>query len=120
VRRLAWKGLNVTSGVPGVLTSGTPLLTVNSPSGITGNYSVGLAQFGPALAFPGITANVVQALDPADAAGPLTTDACSPLTNAAAVAGRIALVDRGTCGFLQKAQNAQAAGAIGIVIASNS
>ena len=32
-----------------------------------------------------------------------TTDGCSPLTNAAAVAGKIALVERGCCGFAVKA-----------------
>ena len=34
-----------------------------------------------------------------DAAGPSTTDGCSPLSNVAQVAGKIALIDRGTCGF---------------------
>ena len=36
-----------------------------------------------------------------------------------AVAGRIALLDRGTCGFVVKAKNAQNAGAIAVVIADN-
>ena len=58
---------------------------------------------------------MVAALDPADGAGPLTTDACSPLTNAAAVAGNIAIVDRGTCGFAVKAKTVQNAGATGMI-----
>ncbi len=41
------------------------------------------------------------------------------LDNAAAVAGKVALVDRGTCFFTVKAQNVQAAGAIGMVLANN-
>ena len=45
------------------------------------------------------------------------TDGCEPLTNG--VAGKIALIDRGTCTFKQKAVNAQAAGAIGVIIADN-
>ena len=57
--------------------------------------------------------------DPADAAGPSATDACSTLTNAADVAGNVALVDRGTCDFVQKARIVQAAGAIALVIANN-
>jgi hypothetical protein len=61
----------------------------------------------------------VLGLDAADASGPLTTDACSPLTNAAAVAGRIALVDRGTCGFTVKVKNAQDAGALAVIVADN-
>ena len=44
---------------------------------------------------------------------------CFPLTNAAAVSGKIALIDRGTCAFIVKAQNAQAAGAIAIIVANN-
>jgi len=61
----------------------------------------------------------VLALDPADGAGPSTTDACSPLTNAGAVAGNIALLDRGTCGFVVKVKNAQNAGAVGVIVANS-
>ena len=118
-RKVVWNGGTVTAAVPGVLSLGYPLLRVNSPAAIAGNYEVGLAAFGPALTAGGVTGNVVQALDPADAAGPLTTDACDPLTNAAAVAGNIALVDRGTCGFVVKAKNAQNAGAIAVLVANN-
>src|SRR5262249_21602360 len=48
--------------------------------------------------------------------GPSTTDGCSPFTNAADIAGNIALIERGTCGFAVKARNASAAGATGIII----
>jgi uncharacterized repeat protein (TIGR01451 family) len=41
------------------------------------------------------------------------------LTNAAAVSGNIALIDRGTCGFTVKVKNAQDAGAIAVIIADN-
>jgi hypothetical protein len=80
---------------------------------------VGAASFGPAISNPGITGDVVAALDAANASGPSTSDACTPLTNAAAVAGRIALLDRGTCGFVVKVKNAQDAGAIAVIIADN-
>lgn len=118
-RKVVWNGGAVTAAVPGVLSFGYPLLRVNSPAGIAGNYEVGLAAFGPALTAGGVTGNVVQALDPADGAGPTTFDACSPLMNAAAVAGNIALVDRGTCGFIVKAKNAQNAGATAVIVANN-
>ena len=39
--------------------------------------------------------------------------------SSACLAGRIVLVDRGTCAFAIKARNAQAAGAVGIIIANN-
>ena len=44
---------------------------------------------------------------------------CSPFTNAAEVAGKIALIRRGTCSFLDKLNNAAAAGAVGAVISDN-
>jgi hypothetical protein len=62
---------------------------------------------------------VVLAQDPATPDGPSTTDACSTLTNAAAIAGNIALVDRGDCFFVDKARNAQNAGAIGMVVVNH-
>jgi hypothetical protein len=69
---------------------------VNSPPSVAGSYLGSAATFRPTPS--GQTANAVIALDPADGAGPLTTDACSAITNGAAVAGNIAVVDRGTCG----------------------
>ena len=54
-----------------------------------------------------------------DGTGASVTDGCETLTNAAAVAGKIALVERGNCSGESKAANAQAAGAIGVIIAHN-
>ena len=45
------------------------------------------------------------------------TEGCSPFVDFPA--GAIALVDRGSCTFVQKAQNAQAAGAVALVVANN-
>ena len=110
---LVWTGPLVTANVHNVL--GTPRLRVNSPGAIAGNYQVGTADFGPSLSPSGLTADVVQALD----AGPSTTDGCSAISNAAAVAGKIALVDRGTCNFDIKTKNVQDAGAVGVIVANN-
>ncbi|MEO8504662.1 MAG: S8 family serine peptidase [Acidobacteriota bacterium] len=120
------------AGAPGVATrviataasvdSGqtAPSIKANAPVGIVGYYQAGTAAFGNAPPVPlGTTGNVVAALDPADGAGPLTTDGCSPITNGGAVAGNIALIDRGTCGFVVKTKNAQDAGAIGVIIANS-
>lgn len=100
-------------------TTPIPVLTINAPENIAGDYAAAGAAFGPPLTAAGLTGDVVLGLDPADSAGPSTTDACSPLTNASAVAGNIALVDRGTCAFTVKVKNAQNAGAIGVVVANN-
>jgi len=116
---VVWIGPSVTQAVPSVLAFGVPLLQVTSPASIAGSYAVGPAIFGPPLSSPGVSGQVVLATDPADAAGPSPTDACSPITNAAAVAGKIALADRGTCGFIVKVKNLQNAGAIAALIADN-
>jgi PA domain len=118
-RKVTWRGLHVTAAVPDTLAFGVPQLIVTAPAAIAGNYELGAAAFGAPLSSPGLTGTVVQALDPADGAGPSTTDGCSPLTNAAAVAGKLAIIDRGTCGFVVKVKNAQDAGALGVIIADN-
>ena len=120
--RVVWDGLHVTDGVPGTWAPGTPLVTINAPvdPANLGTFRLGIAQFGPAITSPGITANVVQALDPVEVGAGFTAfDGCSPLTNAAAVAGNIALVDRGGCGFIVKVKTAQDAGAIAVIVANN-
>jgi hypothetical protein len=118
-RNVSWAGASATAIAADYLAPGTPLLNVHAPASIARGYAIGSAQFGPPVSAPGVSGSIVQALDAADAAGPTTTDGCSALTNGAAIAGNLALVDRGTCGFTVKAKNAQDAGAIGVVVANN-
>lgn len=115
VRKVSWNGVNVKKDVPKVLERGEPFFRNNTANGPL--LMIGPASFGASLTIAGVTADVVLGLDPADAAGPSTTDGCSPLTND--VAGKIALVDRGTCGFVVKVKNAQNAGAIAVLVADN-
>jgi hypothetical protein len=114
--RVVWDGAFVRAHVPDVLVFGSPNVTVTSPAAIAGTYQFGTAAFGPLVGNPNVSGNVVAAVDPSDAAGAATTDGCSPFTNAAAVAGNIALIERGTCGFAVKARNATNAGATAAVI----
>src|ERR1044071_2340433 len=117
--RVVWDGGFVTAGVPSVLVFGSPGVQVASPAAIAGPYQFGSAAFGPRVGTPNVSANVVAAVDAADAAGPATTDGCSTLINAAAVAGKIVLIERGTCGFAVKARNATLAGAAAVIIYNN-
>ena len=56
----------------------------------------------------------------ADGGAGFTSDACeTPIVNAADLVGAIALIDRGSCLFVEKAKNAQEAGAIAVLIANN-
>lgn len=72
------------------------------------------AEFSPPFTPAGLQGTVVAALD---GGGASTADGCEALTTT--VTGQIALVDRGTCDFIVKAANAQAAGAIGLIVANN-
>jgi hypothetical protein len=118
--REVWDGTNVTAALPSVLSFGSTEVRALTPASIAGVYQFGVAVgWGTPINATGVTGPVVAAVDAADAAGPSTTDACSALTNAAAVAGKIALVERGTCGFTQKAKMVQNAGAIAIIIYNN-
>lgn len=119
-RGLVWQGENVTMGVPSVLKKGTPLLNVSADTypAIAGAYQVGAASFGPQLGGTAIKGALARVIDQADG---VTGLACNPLSaeNAALVAGKLALVDRGTCAFTIKVKNAQVAGALGVVVADN-
>ena len=116
--KLYWNGPIVTAAAPGVLTPGTPLLSVNGPSAgtATGTYAVGTASFGPALFSPGVTAEIMPVIN-----GGAAGDACNPLgtMDALAVNGHLALINRGVCGFTVKSKNVQNAGAVGVIIGDN-
>jgi hypothetical protein len=108
---LLWTGAGTTSAVPAVLGPGTELVLQGVPS-VEGTYQAEPAS-GNTVA--GAVSGVLTRAR--DTGGASQFDACEPIVND--VAGRIALVDRGTCTFLVKAQNAQAAGAAGVVIAND-
>src|SRR5262245_39926311 len=110
--KLVWDGPNVVAAVPGRL-GPMPLLRVNSPG--SGDYQVGQAAFGAPLTAAGITGDVVLAED----GTPPINDACEALTNGPALAGKIALVDRGLCTFVIKVKACQDAGAIAVIVADN-
>ena len=97
--------------------SSIALAKVVAPAAIAGLREAGTASFGPA-SFD-LTAELVVARDAATTDGPSTTDGCSPFDNAAAVAGKIAVVDRGDCLFVVKVRNAQDARAAGVLIVNN-
>jgi hypothetical protein len=116
---LVWSGQTVTDAVPDVLVLGNPQVDVLSPAAIARTYQFGTAAFGPPVGSPNVIDPVVAARDAADATGPSTTDGCTAFTNAGDIAGNIALVERGTCGFAVKARNATNAGASAVVIYNN-
>lgn len=91
------------------------VFTINSPAPIAGPYESGSAVFGPSVPAVPITGNLVLMNGNTGTA----SQGCGTITNAAAINGKIALVDRGNCTFVEKAINAQDAGAIAMVLINN-
>ena len=88
-----------------------PGLTIDAPPTISGRIlQFGLAVFGPSLRSTPQT-GLVAAAQP--------TLACETISNPAEIAGKMALVDRGTCPFVDKARYVQAAGATAMVVVNN-
>jgi len=112
--RLVWDGANVVLRSQATL-GDKPVLRVNAPPAIDGDYEVGTAAFGPPLTSSAPAQDVVLVDDGTGTA----TDGCEALINGAAVSGKLALIDRGNCTFVQKVTNAQNAGAIGVIIVDN-
>lgn len=112
---LAWIGPNVVAGA-GMLAA-TPILSIASPApGQSGSYAYGTASFGPAVTSgSSLGALATIKADTVNGQGCVAFDAA----DTAAVTGKVAVIDRGTCGFAVKAKNAQNAGAVGVIIANN-
>lgn len=96
----------------------SPYVQVASPDSVAGNYPAGIAGFGAPLTLAGISGEAVAALD-AENVMSTATDGCTAITNPDEVAGKIAIIDRGQCSFLEKVKNAQDAGAIAALIVNN-
>ena len=110
---LVWDGPAVTNNAPRFLGKRARVLTSGA---LTGDFTSGQGVFYPTLTTAGVTAQVVLGNDGVGT----TTDGCSALTNAGAVAGKIVLLDRSaSCTIPAQALNAQSAGAIGVILANN-
>jgi hypothetical protein len=95
------------------------IVTINPPSSAAGQYQASGAAFGPAPTAGGFSGNVIAVNDGVAGAGTppgTVSDGCEPYT---VPAGSIVLVDRGFCGFVNKAAIAQAAGAGAMIVANN-
>jgi len=106
-----WDGQQTNFEGPRFL-SHAPELVVPFGSGLLpGN----VATFGGAITLGGLTAQAILAVD---GTAPVN-DGCEVITNGAQLAGKIAVIDRGTCTFVVKVKNAQNAGAVGCILVNN-
>ncbi len=114
-RGVTWT--RVLGGISGATTfQSAANVTINSPIALAGNYpSFPNSSFGPAIT-TAIMGNIVLV---ADGVSVPTSLGCSALTNGSAISGKIALVRRGSCNFSVKVANAQAAGAIAVIVMNN-
>jgi hypothetical protein len=101
-----------------ILTSPPPpplpnLVVVDAPSPVAGSYRASGADFGPPLPPAGVSGSLTLVND--GTAAP--TQGCSPLVGFPA--GGIALIDRGGCTYVVKVGNAQAAGAVAVIIVND-
>ena len=87
-----------------------PSLLILAPARVAGPIGALTAEFGGPPASNGTTGPLVYATP---------ADACATITNGSALAGKIALVDRGDCDFVAKVKRAQVAGAIAVVVADH-
>lgn len=110
-RRVAWDGAEVEVATPSFLGLGVPTLTVTAPAPVAGDKLIATAQFGPAIN-AAISAPVVVGLD----AGSSSLGCNAIVTN---LAGKIALLDAGTCSFPSKVKRAQTAGALAVLVADD-
>lgn len=91
---------------------GETVFSVASPASIAGSYEVQASTFGV-----DDLVNAAGAMVIADDATGTATDGCEPIVND--IAGRIALIDRGSCTFISKAIQAATAGATAVVVMNN-
>jgi MYXO-CTERM domain-containing protein len=102
VRNLAWNGVEVRLRAPAALDVGPPVLGFEPPiPGFTGH--LGEATFAPALSatFSGSLRR------------PASITGCGPMSD---MAGAVVLVERGGCAFITKAERAEAAGAVALLV----
>jgi hypothetical protein len=114
--KLAWVGPNVAAG-QGMLKA-TPVLKVTaSNASLSGNMDFNTAPFGGVVPDSGSIGKIAALAPQPNTLGP----ACEPLTatNANAVRGNAALVQRGGCTFAIKVKNLQDAGATFAVLYNN-
>ena len=91
----------------------SPLVTANlKVDPLAKSFAVNSSSFGPKNYDKTAALVLIQ-----DSGGMSVTDGCEAAVNN--IAGKIVLVDRGTCSFETKVSKAQASGAVGVLIANN-
>jgi hypothetical protein len=112
--QLVWNGPTVKANAPRFLGAAT-IVRIDGPPDVAGLKEFNTAAFGPPLPTPALQGELVLVDDGVGTAA----DGCEPLQNAAQIAGKIALIERGVCTYTSKVARAQAAGAIAVIIGND-
>ena len=96
----------------------TDPLSINSPSDIAGNYSGIEANFGPGLSPTPITADLAL-IEDANSDGTDPHNACDLIINGSDLNGKIVVINRGDCTFVEKIEKAENSGAIAVIMVNN-
>lgn len=112
--KLTWDGAG-TNRAAALYLGHEPEVHVTAPASAAGDYVAVQADFGAVPTSGGVSANLVLVND---GVAP-TSDACEPIQNGGALAGQIAVIDRGVCTFVSKVAAAQSKGAVGVIVVNN-
>jgi PA domain len=114
--QLAWIGPNVKAGA-GMLKRIPIIQTISPAPGGNLNVDFNTSSFGPLPPSSGNLGTLATIATQAGELGP----GCSPFdaANTAAAKGKVPVINRGGCPFVDKVKNAQNAGAVGVVLANN-
>lgn len=115
--KLAWVGPNVAAN-QGMLTNVPTLNVTTGVPGASGSYDYTPAAFGTTIVTPSSFGKLAVVAGQTVSAPFLGCDPYSA-AQSSAVRGKTVIVSRGTCSFQIKADNAEAAGATGLLIANN-
>ena len=108
---VVFRGANVTAQLPLIADD---KVAIRASGTLSGDFDYGVASFGAPVTPANFAGSAVLVND----GSALPAQGCSP-SPAGAYAGRIAIVDRGTCAFELKALYAEQAGAIAVVVVNN-
>jgi hypothetical protein len=113
--QVAWRGPGSVAAAKSMLAPLSVLKVATPAPAGSGLYLYGKAVFGAVVSDGTSLGTLAPVSLDGTGAGCATFDAAT----AAAVAGKVAIIDRGGCNFTVKAKNAQVAGAVGVIIAYN-
>ncbi len=110
-----------TPGLCSEYTRAEVTMEITAPASVDGPCNAAPASFGPVITQAGVNGTAIVGVDGTGTLDDGTPDestgnGCLPFENAGDIAGQWVYVDRGTCTFQAKADNADNAGALGIVV----